>query len=83
MPTLCRSIYVVNLFIKRFYQLSVKEVVRKYMIRYEMSDCFQHLKRTGWVKCGVLEPETVASHMYRMAVMGMMIPETLTVNKYK
>ncbi|XP_067937307.1 5'-deoxynucleotidase HDDC2-like [Watersipora subatra] len=43
----------------------------------------KHLKRTGWVKCGVLEPETVASHMYRMAVMGMMIPETLTVNKYK
>ena len=30
----------------------------------------QHLKRTGWVRRGVQEPETVASHMYRMAMMA-------------
>ena len=31
----------------------------------------QHLKRTGWVRCEVGEPETVAGHMYRMSVMAM------------
>lgn len=30
----------------------------------------KHLKRTGWVKRGVGEPETVAGHMYRMAIMS-------------
>lgn len=30
----------------------------------------QHLKRTGWVRKGVHEPESVASHMYRMAMMA-------------
>ena len=31
----------------------------------------QHLKRTGWVRCEVSEPETVAGHMYRMSVMAL------------
>lgn len=30
----------------------------------------QHLKRTGWVLRGVKEPESVASHTYRMAMMA-------------
>ncbi|KAK6729973.1 hypothetical protein RB195_006801 [Necator americanus] len=34
-------------------------------------DAVKHLKRTGWVKMNVPEPETVASHMYRMAVLAM------------
>ncbi|VDO64731.1 unnamed protein product [Haemonchus placei] len=34
-------------------------------------DSLKHLKRTGWVKMGVPEPETVACHMYRMAVLAM------------
>ena len=29
----------------------------------------QHLKRTGWVNHEVKDPETVAGHMYRMAMM--------------
>ena len=33
----------------------------------------QRLRRTGWVRCGVREPETVASHMFRMAIMGLML----------
>jgi len=32
----------------------------------------KHLPRTGWVKCGVPGPETVAGHMYRMSVAAMM-----------
>ena len=31
------------------------------------------LKRTGWVRCGVNGPETVAAHMYRMALMGLLV----------
>lgn len=30
----------------------------------------QHLKRTGWVLRGVKDPESVASHTYRMAMMA-------------
>jgi len=30
----------------------------------------KHLERTGWVKSGIAKPETVASHMYRMAIMS-------------
>jgi putative hydrolase of HD superfamily len=29
----------------------------------------KHLKRTGWVLRDIIEPETVASHMYRMALL--------------
>jgi len=31
------------------------------------------LRRTGWVRCGVREPETVAGHMYRMGLMGLLV----------
>ena len=31
----------------------------------------QHLRRTGWVNNDVKDPETVAGHMYRMAMMCM------------
>uniref|UniRef100_A0A183BHY9 5'-deoxynucleotidase HDDC2 n=1 Tax=Globodera pallida TaxID=36090 RepID=A0A183BHY9_GLOPA len=34
-------------------------------------DKLKHLKRTGWVLVGISEPETVASHMYRMATLAM------------
>ena len=33
----------------------------------------QRLVRTGWVRCGVREPETVAGHMFRMGMMGLMV----------
>eukprot|EP01086_Lenisia_limosa_P014570 TRINITY_DN45415_c0_g1_i1.p1 TRINITY_DN45415_c0_g1~~TRINITY_DN45415_c0_g1_i1.p1 ORF type:complete len:192 (+),score=35.34 TRINITY_DN45415_c0_g1_i1:2-577(+) len=33
--------------------------------------------RTGWVKRGVSRPESIADHMYRMAIMAMMAPQGL------
>ena len=33
----------------------------------------QKLRRTGWVRCGVREPETVAGHMFRMGFMGYLV----------
>jgi len=38
----------------------------------------QKLRRTGWVRCGVREPETVAAHMYRMGVMALLVEGTET-----
>lgn len=34
------------------------------------------LKRTGWVNNDVFEPESVADHMYRMAMLGFLISDT-------
>uniref|UniRef100_A0A915PZU4 5'-deoxynucleotidase HDDC2 n=1 Tax=Setaria digitata TaxID=48799 RepID=A0A915PZU4_9BILA len=51
-------------------------------MKTEMSDIFgllkvldelKHLKRTGWMKFNIPEPETVACHMYRMAVLAMLL----------
>jgi putative hydrolase of HD superfamily len=36
----------------------------------------KHLKRTGWVHCGVQEPECVASHMYRMGIMAILFADS-------
>eukprot|EP00088_Acartia_fossae_P071257 TRINITY_DN9748_c0_g1_i13.p1 TRINITY_DN9748_c0_g1~~TRINITY_DN9748_c0_g1_i13.p1 ORF type:complete len:705 (-),score=118.84 TRINITY_DN9748_c0_g1_i13:132-2192(-) len=44
----------------------------------------QRLKRTGWVKCQVRDPETVAGHMFRMGIMGLMFshsPQNLKSNQ--
>eukprot|EP01080_Neovahlkampfia_damariscottae_P002631 gene2631-3828_t len=35
----------------------------------------KHLPRTGWVNYKVDKPETVASHMYRMAMISMLITD--------
>ena len=31
------------------------------------------LKRTGWIRSGIRDPETVAGHMFRMAVMALLL----------
>ncbi|KAL7069736.1 hypothetical protein ACQ4LE_011162 [Meloidogyne hapla] len=41
----------------------------------EIVDRLKHLKRTGWVMHDVAECETVASHMYRMAILSMSLAE--------
>ncbi len=41
----------------------------------------KHLYRTGWVNSAVSQPETVASHMWRMSIMSMMIPPCANVNR--
>ncbi|CAG9536883.1 unnamed protein product [Cercopithifilaria johnstoni] len=38
-------------------------------------DELKHLKRTGWMKFNIPEPETVACHMYRMAVLAMLLDD--------
>jgi len=41
----------------------------------------KHLLRTGWVNSQINQPETVASHMWRMSIMSMMIPPCANVNR--
>jgi putative hydrolase of HD superfamily len=41
----------------------------------------KHLKRTGWVNSQVNDPETVASHMWRMGVMSILIPSTASIDR--
>lgn len=36
-------------------------------------DDLKHLDRTGWLR-SIKHPESVASHMYRMAIMALMAP---------
>ncbi|KAK6352348.1 hypothetical protein TWF730_009178 [Orbilia blumenaviensis] len=38
-------------------------------------DRLKHIPRTGWVVDGVEKPETIASHMYRMAILAMLCPD--------
>lgn len=35
----------------------------------------KNIRRTGWVRRGIPNAESVSDHMYRMAVMTMLIPE--------
>jgi putative hydrolase of HD superfamily len=41
----------------------------------------QTTKRTGWVNHGVKESESIADHMYRMAIMAMISGDLPGVNK--
>jgi len=38
-----------------------------------MSGLFQSTPRTGWVRCGIKKPESIADHMYRMATMAFLV----------
>ncbi|ODN01058.1 HD domain-containing protein 2 [Orchesella cincta] len=44
---------------------------------------FQHLDRTGWVRKGVTKPETVAGHMYRMAIMSAFLVDDASLDMNK
>lgn len=41
----------------------------------------KHLPRKGWVLKGVESPETVAGHMYRMAMSTFLLPRDMNVQK--
>jgi putative hydrolase of HD superfamily len=40
-------------------------------------------KRTGWVRSLVADPESIADHMYRMALLAFMIPENANIDRNK
>eukprot|EP00878_Enallax_costatus_P042662 GHUV01050093.1.p1 GENE.GHUV01050093.1~~GHUV01050093.1.p1 ORF type:complete len:125 (+),score=23.59 GHUV01050093.1:368-742(+) len=38
----------------------------------DMLPMLQTTKRTGWVRCNVQQPESIADHMYRMGLMSLL-----------
>lgn len=38
----------------------------------------KNTKRAGWCRFGIAHPESVSDHMYRMAIITMMMPDSLT-----
>ncbi|XP_071951348.1 5'-deoxynucleotidase HDDC2-like [Antedon mediterranea] len=52
------------------------------MLRFfSMIHKLKTIKRAGWVRTRVSNPESVPDHMYRMAIMSMFIPSSTGVNK--
>ena len=43
----------------------------------------KHLDRAGWVRRGVEKPESVAGHMYRMALLSFLAPANPTMDRNK
>lgn len=43
----------------------------------------QHMKRTGWVKRDIPDPETIAGHMYRMAMLSFLVDGKENLDKTK
>ncbi|XP_033100685.1 HD domain-containing protein 2-like [Anneissia japonica] len=48
---------------------------------FSMIHRLKNIKRAGWVRTNVSNPESVPDHMYRMAIMSMFIPSSSGVNK--
>lgn len=43
----------------------------------------QRTRRTGWVKCGIEDAESIADHMYRMSLLALVIEDPeINYNKY-
>jgi len=42
---------------------------------------FQSTPRTGWVRCGIKKPESIADHMYRMATMAFLVNSSSAFSK--
>jgi putative hydrolase of HD superfamily len=63
-------------------QKKMNEQCTKNMIAFlRQVNKLKHLSRTGWVRNGIENPESVASHMWRMGIMSMLITSDCQVNK--
>ncbi|KOC60051.1 HD domain-containing protein 2 [Habropoda laboriosa] len=49
----------------------------------DMHLSFQHMKRRGWVVRNIPEPETIAGHMYRMAMLSFLVDNEENLDKVK
>ncbi|KAH0946943.1 hypothetical protein HN011_001223 [Eciton burchellii] len=49
----------------------------------ELVGRLKHMKRTGWVKRNIPEPETIAGHMYRMAMLSFLVDGKENLDKVK
>ncbi|XP_029041347.1 5'-deoxynucleotidase HDDC2 isoform X1 [Osmia bicornis bicornis] len=49
----------------------------------ELLGRLKHMKRTGWVIRNIPEPETIAGHMYRMAMLSFLVDNKENLDKVK
>ncbi len=58
-----------------------REHIGKLNINLKTTIIYLLILRTGWVLRDVKESESIADHMYRMAVMSFLAPKNLDKNK--
>ncbi|XP_011299188.1 HD domain-containing protein 2 [Fopius arisanus] len=49
----------------------------------ELVGRLKHMKRTGWVRLGINDPESIAGHMYRMALLATLVDTKENIDKAK
>lgn len=49
----------------------------------ELLGRLKHMKRTGWVIRNIPDPETIAGHMYRMAMLSFLVDNNENLDKIK
>lgn len=49
----------------------------------ELVGRLKHMKRTGWVLKNISDPETIAGHMYRMAMLSFLVDNKENLDKVK
>ncbi|XP_076171728.1 5'-deoxynucleotidase HDDC2 [Ptiloglossa arizonensis] len=49
----------------------------------ELLGRLKHMKRTGWVMKNISNPETIAGHMYRMAILSFLVDNEENLDKVK
>jgi hypothetical protein len=47
-----------------------------YVKFFETIENLKTTKRTGWIRKGVPNPESISDHMYRMAIMSLLVPDS-------
>jgi len=64
---------------KSMYNVDLR-ILFKYVFDHNI---FQHMKRMGWVKRNISDPETIAGHMYRMAMLSFLVDGKEKLDKIK
>ncbi|KAF2074329.1 hypothetical protein CYY_004350 [Polysphondylium violaceum] len=54
--------------------------VTNYLEFFKIVGKLKTLKRTGWVRNGIILPESVSDHMYRMGMMGLCLDNDIKAN---
>lgn len=66
---------------RKFDNALKEKTERQFLTTFCLSILMQTTKRTGWVNHGVKDSESIADHMYRMAVMAIISGDLPGVNK--
>ncbi|OAD52577.1 HD domain-containing protein 2 [Eufriesea mexicana] len=57
--------------------------IKKLQEFMELLGRLKHMKRTGWVRSNIPDPETIAGHMYRMAMLAFLVDNNEDLDKVK